>query len=145
MKISTKGRYGLRILMDIALHQADGPVPLNEIAGRQGISSKYLWQIVNPMRTSGLLTVQRGAFGGYALAKPEDQITLYDIVSVLEGSVSVVDCITTPEICSTSGNCAARSIWSDVNDVLAETLRGITLADALDRHRATSPNYDFMI
>jgi len=140
MKISTKGRYGLRTLIDIYFHQKAGPVPLHDIAERQNISAKYLWQVLNPMRSIGLLTVTRGARGGYSLAVPPDCITLLDIVSTIEGPVSIVDCATLPakERCSRADCCTARAVWTDVNNILIEGLRSITLASILERCKDSS-------
>jgi Rrf2 family protein len=145
MKISTKGRYGLRTLMDIALHQKQGPVPLNDISARQRISAKYLWQVLNPLRTAGLLNVVRGAHGGYALARPPEQITLLDVVSILEGPVSIVDCVVGPETCGRSETCASRSIWDEVNTVLVDALRAISLADVIERQRGVAAAGEYVI
>lgn len=145
MKISTKGRYGLRTLIDIYFHQKDGPVPLHDIAERQEISAKYLWQVLNPMRTAGLLNVTRGARGGYTLAVPPEQITLFDIVSIIEGQVSIVDCATASEGCSRMDCCTARSVWTEVNNLLIEGLRSITLASILDRCKKATAAGDYVI
>ncbi len=145
MKISTKGRYGLRTLIDIHYHQKDGPVALHEIASRQNISAKYLWQVLNPMRTAGILNVARGAHGGYMLGLPPDRITLFDIVSTIEGPVSIVDCATGDVGCGRFDSCAARSVWTDINNVLVATLQGITLASVLERCQQRSDSGDYVI
>jgi len=145
MKISTKGRYGLRTLMDIALHQHNGPVPLNDIAERQGISAKYLWQVMNPLRTAGVVNVVRGAHGGYSLAKPPEQVTLLDLVEVLEGPVSIVDCVQVPENCERTLICASRTIWDEINSSLIAALRGITLAEVIERQRGVTEAGEYVI
>lgn len=145
MKISTKGRYGLRTLMDIALHQEKGPVPLNDISARQDISAKYLWQVLNPLRAAGLLSVVRGARGGYALAQLPEQITLLEVVSILEGPVSIVDCVATTDACERAERCTCRSVWDEINATLVEALRGVTLADILERQRGASAAGDYVI
>lgn len=133
MRISTKGRYGLRTLMDIALHQAKGPVTLNDIAERQAISVKYLWQVINPMKTSGLLNVTRGAKGGYMLAKRPDEITMLEVVTNLEGPMSIVECLTNEDACDRINSCISRTVWTEVNHAVEKALESITLAEVLRR------------
>lgn len=145
MKISTKGRYGLRVLLDIALHHGTGTVALRDIARRQDISQKYLWQVINPLKAAGILHATRGAHGGYALARPPEQITLLDVVNTLEGPVSVVDCVAAPDTCDRSASCTAREAWSAVDAKLTAALRSITLQSLVQRHREqesrVGPNY----
>ncbi len=145
MRISTKGRYGLRTLVDIALHQSDGPVPLNEIAERQSISAKYLWQVLNPLRTAGLLNVVRGARGGYALQRPARETTLLEVVTVLEGPVAITECSAEADSCERSADCVSRGVWSDVNRALVQALGGITLQDVIDRCASDPGSIDFVI
>lgn len=139
MNISTKGRYGLRMLMDIAAHQAQGPVNLNEIAERQGISAKYLWQIVNLLKTAGFVRGTRGPRGGYILIRDPANITLLDVIQILEGPVSLVECVDDPEFCVRMENCVAHSVWSEVSQAIRSALQKITLAEILRRH-ATAGN-----
>ena len=134
MKISTKGRYGLRTLMDISIHQAAGPVNLGDIAGRQGISAKYLWQIVNLLKTAGFVRGTRGPKGGYILLRDPSEITLLDVIQVLEGPVSLVECVDDPAFCSRAENCVAHSIWEEASQSIRGALRKITLAEILRRH-----------
>lgn len=143
MKISTKGRYGLRTLIDIALHEVNGTVTLNEIAKRQGISVKYLWQVANPLKTAGVLRVTRGAKGGYTLARSPEEITLHEIVTILEGNMNLVDCLDKGQPCLPNANCVAHSIWLEVNEAVAKAFSGITLASILERCReaASIENY----
>ncbi len=136
MKISTKGRYGLRTLMDIALHQAQGPVNLGEIAKRQSISAKYLWQIVNLLKTAGFVRGTRGPKGGYILARHPDAITLLDIVEILEGPVTLVECVDDAKFCIRSERCVAHSIWEEASETIRGALRKITLAEILRRQAA---------
>lgn len=133
MRVSTKGRYGLRTLMDIAMHQAKGPVTLNDIAERQEISVKYLWQVINPLKTSGVLRVTRGAKGGYVLARRPEDITMLEVMNILEGPVSLVDCLTKRDSCSRTDRCVARTVWQEVNDAVEKAMKGITLAEVLHR------------
>jgi Rrf2 family protein len=129
MKISTKGRYGLRVLLDIAAHQDHGPVILRDIAKRQDISEKYLWQVINPMKGAGFVTAARGSKGGYTLAKGAEEITLLDVVTVLEGPVCVVDCVDDPAGCERSMACVSRDVWKRVEDSIRATMAGITLKE----------------
>ena len=145
MRISTKGRYGLRTLMDIALHQAKGPVTLNEIAERQAISVKYLWQVINPLKTSGLLNVTRGAKGGYVLARRPEDITMLEVVTNLEGPMSVVECITKEDACDRLNSCIARTVWLEVNRAVEKALGGITLAELLRRCASSSEVDNYVI
>lgn len=135
MKLSTKGRYGLRTLIDIVLHQEEGPVPLHQIAARQAISVKYLWQVLNPLRSAGLISVTRGARGGYRLALAPEQLTLFEIVSTIEGPVAIVDCLGAGARCPRARDCTAHWVWAEVNQRLADVLRGITLAEIVQRAR----------
>jgi len=119
--------------MDIATHQSEGSVTLNEIAARQKISVKYLWQVINPLKTAGLLSVTRGAKGGYALARPTEKITMLDVVSILEGPLSVVECIGNPKHCDQVDACVSRTVWLEVQRAAEKALSGITLATVLQR------------
>ena len=146
MRISTKGRYGLRILLDVASHEKNGPVALRDISRRQAISQKYLWQVINPLKVSGLLRATRGAHGGYMLAKPAKRITVHDIVDILEGPVSIVACVQEPGSCGRSATCTARDAWSEIEARLNEAMQGITLQHLLERqeeqNRRHAPGYD---
>ena len=133
MRVSTKGRYGLRILLDVAVHEEKGPVALRDISRRQGISQKYLWQVVNPLKMAGLLRATRGAHGGYVLARSPVRISIRDIVEILEGPVSVVACVTAPGMCDRSASCAARDAWAEVESKLQEAMQGITLQQLLEQ------------
>lgn len=145
MRISTKGRYGLRTLMDVAMHQAKGPVTLNDIARRQEISVKYLWQVINPLKTSGLLSVTRGAKGGYVLARRPEDITMLEVVTDLEGPMSVVECIGKEDACSRINTCIARTVWMEVNRAVEKALGDITLAEVLRRCANSSEVDNYVI
>jgi len=130
MKISTKGRYGLRAMMDIAMHaQSGGPVFLSDIVKRQDISAKYLEQIFSTLHGAGLVNTVRGRRGGYLLTRPPDAIRLKDIITVLEGPCALVDCVTNQEVCPRAEKCAARDVWSLLSRKVDEFLSGLTLAD----------------
>lgn len=135
MRISTKGRYGLRVLLDVALHQADGPVALSEIARRQALSQKYLWQVINPLRKAGILRAIRGTQGGYVLAREMNAITVRDIVEILEGPVALAPCVSEPETCERSVECTAREVWSGLEAKIVAAMSGVTLAEMVERHK----------
>jgi Rrf2 family protein len=125
MKISTKGRYGLR-----ALNGRSGlPVLLSDIAKRQGISDKYLEQIASQLHRAGLVKTVRGRKGGYLLNRPESEIKLSEVIEVLEGPICVVDCVDEPDTCSRSTLCSTRDIWTLLSNKIEETLSSFTLAD----------------
>jgi Rrf2 family protein len=145
MQISTKGRYGLRILLDIASHEAQGPVTMREMAQRQEISQKYLWQVINPLKVAGMLRATRGAAGGYVLAKAPEQITVQDIVEILEGPVTMVRCVHLPGSCRRSAGCTARGAWAEIEQRVRETMAGITLQYLLiqqAQNAVASTSYD---
>jgi Rrf2 family protein len=133
MKISTMGHYGLSSLIDVAVNQARGPVTLNDIATRQSISVKYLWQVINPLKESGFLRATRGAKGGYVLARPPEEITMLDVLTTLEGPVSILKCMTIKDACNRIHSCVSRTVWKEVNTAVESTLERITLAEVLRR------------
>ncbi|MFO7536115.1 MAG: Rrf2 family transcriptional regulator [Kiritimatiellia bacterium] len=146
MKVTTRGRYGLRILLDVALNQERGAVTLGDISKRQKVSRKYLWQIVNPLKAAGLLHVTRGTHGGYVLARAPEAISLLDVVAILEGAVSVVGCLGAPDACERSSACIARLAWGEVEAELTKALRRITLKQLIRKyHDAQGGAADYTI
>ena len=141
MKISTKGRYALRLLIDLAEHQNDGYVALKDIAQRQEISKKYLEQIVPVLNKSDILRTNRGFQGGYRLAKLPDKYTVGEILRLTEGSLAPVACLEhDPVECERSGECATLPVWQGLYRVINEYLDGITLQDILDQQRERCAN-----
>lgn len=132
MKISTRGRYGTRMMLDLAAHHDQGPTPLREIAKRQDISVKYLEQLIIPLKAAGYIRSVRGARGGYTLAKKPDKINVGQIIKVLEGGLSLVDCVEDPKLCEREKNCPTRDIWLRMSERLMEELSSLTLSDVLD-------------
>jgi Rrf2 family protein len=127
MKLSTRARYGVRLMVELAVTYDKGPVYLKDIAKIQNISEKYLSLIIIPLRTVGLVKSIRGAHGGYILAKNPSQITLKEIIDVLEGDCSLVDCVKNPSSCSRVPICASHDIWAIIGGKISETLSSITL------------------
>jgi len=134
MKISTKGRYGARAALELAVRFGDGPVMVREIAEKQGISERYLEQILNTLRTSDLVKSTRGARGGYELSRSPSKIKLGDIVRALEGPFDIVSC-TKDRDCGREKACATYTVWEEVRAAIEGVLDSISLADLVERHR----------
>ena len=135
MKISTKGRYGLRILIDLATHDPGKPRLIRDIAQSQQISEKYISRLVIDLRRAKLIRSVRGINGGFHLAKLPEEITLLEILETMEGPISVVDCVRSPEKCKRQSLCPARDIWQQLNDGIRELTAKITLDDILNAFR----------
>ena len=145
MKISTKGRYALRMLLDLAEHQNCGFIALKDIAERQNISKKYLEQIIPIFNRSGILKTIRGSQGGYQLAKTPDKYTVGEILRLTEGSLSPISCVEEESTtCERSGDCAMLPVWQGLYKVINEYLDGITLQDILEQQRERYMN-DYVI
>jgi Rrf2 family protein len=141
MKISTKGRYALRMMLDLAEHQGDGFIALKDIAQRQDISKKYLEQIVPLLNRSDVLRTNRGFQGGYRLAQTPEKYTVGDILRITEGSLAPVACLDqAPNECTRCQDCMTLDVWKGLGKVIDDYLDGITLQDILDRHRAKYAN-----
>lgn len=137
MKISTKGRYALRMLLDLAEHREDGYIALKDIAKRQDISKKYLEQIVPILNRSDLLRTNRGNQGGYMLVKAPSQYTVGEILRLTEGNFAPVACVgKNPEECARSAECPTLPVWQGLYKVISEYLDGITLQDIIDQQNA---------
>lgn len=135
MKLSTKGRYGVRLMIELAAHYGEGPVLLRQIAERQEISEKYLWHLINPLKAAGLIRATRGAHGGYVLAKKPAEISIGDILLVLEGSMCLVDCVEKSAVCRRSSSCVTRDLWNEAAQALMDKFYSTSLADMLERQR----------
>ncbi len=132
MKLTTKTRYGARLLIDLAQHQGSGVVTISEISMRQNISVKYLEQIIRPLKKANLVKSTRGPKGGHMLAKKPETITLGDITRLFEGQPDLVDCVGAPEKCPRSDDCVVRVGWQKAAQALYKELDSITLANLLD-------------
>ncbi|MEY8355944.1 Rrf2 family transcriptional regulator [Lachnospiraceae bacterium 54-53] len=141
MKISTRGRYSLRMMIDLAEHYNDEFIALKDISERQDISKKYLEQIVPFLNRSNLLITYRGHMGGYKLAKHPSKITIGDILLSSEGSLSPVSCMENdPNLCPRKADCMTLPIWQGLSEVIENYLNGITLQDIVEKHM-DSPEY----
>lgn len=134
MKISTRGRYSTRMMLELGLKYGKGPTLLKEIAKSQEISMKYLSQLVLPLKVAGLIMGTRGAHGGYLLTKPPEDIKLSEIVTSVEGSLNPVECVDNPDICPRYGFCATTEIWEEMGKRNLEVLESRTLKDLVNRH-----------
>jgi len=139
MKLTTRSRYGTRLALDIALHGADGPVRIKDIARRQGISVKYLEKLVRDLKQAGFIISRRGPKGGHQLAKPQDKISVGEIVSVLEGDLSLVDCVAESENCPRVADCMTRNVWVQAARAMSDKLHSITLAELVEKSRPCRP------
>jgi len=133
MKFSTRGRYGLRALLDLAVHGGDGMTPLKDIARREELSLHYLERLMAPLIAAGLVTSMRGARGGVALSRSPAEITLSDVIEALEGSIAPTECAVDPSCCGRSGLCVSREVWSEMSRAIAGVLESMTLQDLADR------------
>jgi len=131
MKLSTRSRYGTRLLLDLAAHGSEKFVQLKDVSQRQGISLKYLEQIVIPLKKANYLVSARGAGGGYRLARSPGQITVGEIVALLEGGNSITHCATKSEVCDRTQSCLTRTLWIETAEVIFEKLNSVTLSDLI--------------
>lgn len=138
MRLSTKGRYGVRAMFDLAMHSGQGAIALKSVAERENISEKYLEHLFASLKKAGLINSVRGAQGGYRLARSPKEITIGDIVRVLEGPVSPTECVADEggsERCDRSSDCVMRAIWCEVKTRIDEVLDSFTLAEICEKER----------
>jgi Rrf2 family cysteine metabolism transcriptional repressor len=135
MKLSTKSRYGVRAMIDIALHGETGESQLKDISRRQAISAKYLDHILSALRKSGLIRSTRSRTTGYTLARPAQQITLREIIQILEGSLALVECVDNPQCCKQLPVCFSRDVWGKLKTEMEKVLDSITLQDLIESHK----------
>jgi len=144
MKISTRTRYGMRAILEIALAYKAGkadPLQIKVIAERQNISNKYLEQLIAIIKFAGLVRSIRGPHGGYVLAKSPEDIKLSEIFRVLEGPVFTVECVENKEACASFADCITRRLWIEVNDAILNVLTNKTLQDLVDMSEKKKMNY----
>lgn len=138
MRLSTKSRYGTRLMLELAEHFQDGPVHLTTVARDQGISVKYLEQIIIPLKKANYVKSVRGPKGGHSLAKPPEAITIGEIVALLEDGATLSECSDNPMVCERSSACATRYIWREAAQAMFDKLNAITLADILKAGKCSS-------
>ena len=136
MKISTRGRYALRLMIDLAIHGNGGVVSLRDVSKRQAISDKYLEQIVTPMAKAGLVRSMRGANGGYLLTRRPEEYTVGEILLPLEGDLAPVECATDSEFCQRCNECVTVGLWKEIHQAVAQVVDNTTLADLVERQKA---------
>ncbi len=134
MKISTKGRYAVRVMLDLALQDEGQCIKVKEIAGRQGISEKYLEQIIAMLNKGGYVNSVRGAQGGYRLSKPPGECTLGDILRLTEGSLAPVACLDSDaEFCERVDTCETLEVWKELYDAINNVVDNVTIADLMTK------------
>ena len=141
MKLSTRTRYGMRAIIELAQYEGTRPLQLKTIAERQEISIKYLEQLMGLLRSAGLVRSVRGSKGGYALGRPQDQIKVSDVFRCLEGTVTTTECVEDKDVCQRSADCVARELWMEVEAAIHQVLDSITLADMVKRTKAHGSDY----
>ncbi len=131
MRLSTKGRYDLRIMLDMVLHEGEGWLAVSDIARRQNISFPYVEQLVTKLRKAGLVESIRGSHGGYCLAKPASEIKASEILEIVEGPLEIVFCteLKNEEKCERAGECAAQLLWTKINQTIVQILEEVSLED----------------
>lgn len=137
MKLSTKGKYGVKALFELAMHEGAGPMSLKTIAERQGLSEHYLEQLAAPLRKAGLIVSIRGAQGGYVLSRPSKEITVGDIIRVLEGPIGFTDCSTEGDAApDCAATCVVHGVWEKVTQQIVNVIDSITLQDLVEQAQA---------
>ncbi len=135
MKLSTRARYGTRILLELSLHWGKGPVLLKEIAHRQQIPLPYLQQLIGPLVKAGIIKTIRGVRGGISLLKPPKEVVLSEVIQLLEGSIAPVACVDNPELYPRSDTCVTHDIWAEVKRAMDGVLESTTFEDLIERQK----------
>ena len=133
MKLSSRTRYGMRAILELALEYGNAPLQIKTIAEREDISNKYLEQLIAMLKASGLVRSIRGPRGGYTLAKPPSDIQLKEVFTTLEGPMVPAECLEHPEYCPRCTDCATRQIWQELQNAIFGVLESVTLADLVER------------
>lgn len=134
MKLSTRGRYGLKAMFQLSLHYGEGPISLNQIADKQRLSENYLEQLFSLLRKEGLLKSVRGAQGGYMLSRKPEEITVGQILRCLEGNMAPSDCVIDGDEfeCDREDKCVTKLVWIKIKDSIDEVIDSITLQNMID-------------
>ena len=144
MKLSTRARYASRAVVQVALNNGEKPVLIRDIALKQGISQRYLEQLIASLVAGGILRTRRGTGGGVSLARPADRIKLSEVISVVEGSLAPVECVNKAEICERSAVCVTRDLWCELKKAMDAVLESKTVQDLVDQSRASTESKDAM-
>lgn len=136
MKLSTKGKYGVKAMVDLAINQREDPVSIKSISQRQNISEYYLEQLFAPLRRAEIIRSIRGAQGGYMLNKDPDTVTVLEIMNILEGPIEISECLESGE-CTNIDGCATRTVWVKLKGAINEVMENITLQDIVDEYYKT--------
>jgi Rrf2 family transcriptional regulator, cysteine metabolism repressor len=146
IRLSTKGRYGTRVMLELALHYGKGPLLLKDIAKNQEVSVGYLEQIMPSLRSVGLVRANRGAHGGYFLSMEPSKIMMKDVINALEGDISLVECVNNPKVCRRSSRCSAKDLWEELNSSMLRFLDAKSLGDLVkdqrEKDKEVSLSYD---
>lgn len=146
MKISTKGRYAVRVMLDLALHNTGECIKVKDIAARQDISEKYLEQIISALSRAGFVKSVRGAQGGYRLSKDPKEYTVGMILRVTEGSLAPVACLEDDaDVCERCDSCETLGVWKDLARAINNVVDNVTVADLVEQHKKQSDVLDFSI
>jgi len=147
MKLTTRARYGTRAVLDLALNHGKGPVFLQDIAKNQNISQKYLQNLFQSLKSAGILLSVRGAHGGFVLARKPEEIRLSEVIPVLEGPLSLVDCVDNGKACKATEDCVTRELWRKLSEAMMQVLESTTLADLAEKvkQKATKVQSSFEI
>ena len=140
MKLSTKGRYATRAILELAMREGDDPIQLRGVAEAQNVSAKYLERLFQMLKQAGVLKSIRGVHGGYLLARNPNDITIQQIVEAVEGPISIVDCVAQPVDCARSLDCVSRTLWARTNKLIVDYLGAVTLSDLIKE--ASSANLE---
>ena len=135
MKLSTRARYGTRVLLELSLHWGEGPVLLKDIAQRQEIPLPYLQQLIGPLVKGGIIKTTRGARGGVSLLKLPKEVRLSEVVQILEGSITPVACVDNPELYPRSDTCVTHDIWTEVKKAMDGVLESTTFEDLVEQQK----------
>ncbi len=144
MKISTKGRYGLRVILELALHYGNGAVSMDTISKNQDISVKYLHNILTRLKHANLVRAIRGSEGGFVMSQPPSQTTASDVVQAMEGPFELIECISNPALCKRSPQCVTMKVWSDLGKVMENFLSSMTI-EYLVQQQKNKQNLTFHI
>lgn len=143
MRLTTKSRYGTRMMLDLAIYAKDRPVPLSDISRRQNISLKYLEKLIRKLKKAGYVKSQRGPFGGHMLACSAEEISVGDLVRVLEGTSAISDCAESDDpvcgVCNRAGDCLSRWVWVAASRAMFDTLDAISLANLVNHPEDVVP------